>query len=182
MSRVGFSLMSFAFKVRDIIIPRKDVLKEVRIEPGFYVLDYGCGPGSYNAPLIELVGTSGVIYALDIHPSAIKKVRKIAAQRAVSNIKTIESDCDTGLPDNHLDVVLLYDTFHNLCRPEDVLRELQRVLKPGGILSFSDHHMDEQDILAKVTETGLFTLSAKVKKTYTDLQKSGDDGHTNAKK
>ncbi|MBC8247127.1 MAG: class I SAM-dependent methyltransferase, partial [Deltaproteobacteria bacterium] len=142
------------------------VLKEAGIEPGFCVLDYGCGPGSYIVPLTQLVGTSGEIYALDIHPLAIKEVRKKAARQAITYLKTIESDCSTGLPDNTVDVVLLYDIFHDLSQPDDVLRELHRVLKSGGILSFSDHHMNEQDILTRVADTDLFKLSAKGKKTY----------------
>ncbi|MCK4241915.1 MAG: methyltransferase domain-containing protein, partial [Dehalococcoidia bacterium] len=60
--------MSLTYKFRDLRLPRMDILKEVGIEPGFHVLDYGCGPGSYTIPLAELVGESGKIYALDIHP------------------------------------------------------------------------------------------------------------------
>jgi len=166
MSRVGFKLMTLAFRIRDLLRPRMDLLKEAGIGPGFCILDYGCGPGSYIVPLALLVGISGEIYALDIHPLAIKEVQKIAAQKAIANIKTIESDCNTGLPDNHVDVVLLYDIFHNFSQPDDVLGELHRVLKSGGTLSFSDHHMNAQDIITKVTKTGLFKLSTKRKKTY----------------
>ena len=166
MSKVGFKLMALAFRIRDLLRPRMDVLKEVGIEPGFYVLDYGCGPGSYIAPLAQLVGNSGAIYALDINPLAIKSVRKIAAHEAIANIKTIESDCNSELPDNHVDVVLLYDTFHHLSQPDDVLRELHRVLKSDGILSFSDHHMKEHDIITRVTKTRWFKLAAKGKNTY----------------
>jgi ubiquinone/menaquinone biosynthesis C-methylase UbiE len=162
MTSVGFKLMTLAFRVRDLLRSRMDVLKEARIDPGFCVLDYGCGPGSYIEPLARLVGSSGEIYALDIHPLAIKEVQK----KAIMNLKTIESDCDTGLPDDKVDVALLYDTFHNLSRPDDVLQELHRVLKSDGILSFSDHHMNEKDILVKVTNLGLFKLLAKGKKTY----------------
>ena len=166
MSKVGFKLMTFMFRIRDLLRPRMDLLKEVGIEPGFCVLDYGCGPGGYIAPLAQLVGISGEIYALDINPFALKEVQKIAANNAIANIKTIESDCNTGLPNNHVDVVLLYDTFHNLSQPDDVLRELHRVLKPDGRLSFSDHHIKAQDIITKVTENGLFKLSTKGEKTY----------------
>lgn len=166
MSGVGFKLMSLMLKVRDFLRPRMDLLKEADIEPGFCILDYGCGPGSYIEPLVKLVETSGMIYALDIHPLAIKEVQKIAAQKGIANIKTIESDCDTGLPDNYVDVILLYDSFHNLSLPDDVLRELHRVLKGDGTLSFSDHHMNEQDILTRVTKTTLFKLSTQGKKTY----------------
>jgi ubiquinone/menaquinone biosynthesis C-methylase UbiE len=166
MSPIGFKLMTWAFRVRDFIRPRMGLLAEAGIKPGFRVLDYGCGPGSYIAPLAQLVGISGEIYALDINPLAIKEVLKITARKPIPNIKKIVSDCTTGLPDNHVDVVLLYDTFHDLSRPDDVLQELHRVLKCGGTLSFSDHHMKDQEILARVTKTGLFKLSKKGKKTY----------------
>jgi len=166
MSSLGFKFMNFAFRVRDLLRPRMDVLNEAGIKPGFCVLDYGCGPGSYVVPLVQLVGDSGQIYALDIHPLAIKKIQKKASQKAIKNLKTINSDCNTGLPDCKVDVVILYDIFHDLSRPDDVLRELHRVLKPVGTLSFSDHHMDEKDIRTRVTNTGLFKLLTKGKKTY----------------
>ena len=166
MKNVGFKLMALTFRVRDFLRPRMNVLEEAGIAPGSSVLDYGCGPGGYIAPLAQLVGSSGEIYALDIHPLAIKKVRKTAARRAISNVKTIESDCQTGLPNEHVDVVLLYDTFHNLSRPDDVLREIHRVLKPKGILSFSDHHMNEKEILTRLTDKGLFKILTKGKNTY----------------
>ena len=79
---------------------------------------------------------------------------------------TIESDCSTGLPNNGVDTILLYDVFHGLTRPDDVLQELHRILKPGGTLSFSDHHMKEAEILARVTGGGMFRLVRKGKKTY----------------
>jgi len=166
MSILGFKFMRLMFKVRDFFRPRLDLLKEAGIESGLCILDYGCGPGSYIVPLAELVGPSGKIYALDIHPLAIKEVKKIAARKGIENIETIESDCNTGLSDNTVNAVLLYDTFHGLSQPDDVMRELHRVLKPGGTLSFSDHHMKEQDIILKVTKTGMFKLSKKGKKTY----------------
>ena len=81
-------------------------------------------------------------------------------------METICSDCNTGLPDNSVDVVLLYDTLHSLSDPNGVLEELRRVLKPDGILSFSDHHMKENEIVSKVTSRGLFRLSRKGKRTY----------------
>lgn len=165
-SNIGFKLMSLAFRLRDFLQPRMALLKEAGIERGFCVLDYGCGPGSYISPLAQLVGAKGEIYALDMHPLAIKEVLKTAARKAITNLKTIESNCNTELPDSSIDVVLLYDTFHGFSQPDDVLQELHRVLKPGATLSFSDHHMNEQDILTKVMRRSLFKLLKKGKKTY----------------
>ena len=166
ISNIGFKFMSLAFKVRDLLQPRLDVLKEAGIEPGFSVLDFGCGPGGYIIPLAELVSPSGKIHALDIHPLAIQEVKKKTTQNGIKNIWTIESDCSTGLPDNGVDIVLLYDVFHDLTRPDDVLQELHRILTPGGTLSFSDHHMKEEEILARVTGSGMFRFIRKGKKTY----------------
>ncbi len=166
MSLIGFKIMSFMFKIRDLIQPRLDVLKEAGIKPGFIVLDFGCGPGGYIMPLVELVGPSGKIHALDVHPSAVHEVKKMAARKGITNIETIESDCDTGLPDRSVDIVLLYDVFHHLTRPDDILRELHRILQPGGTLSFSDHHMKENEVLMSVTGTGIFKFVKKGKKTY----------------
>ena len=169
-SNLDFKLMSLQYKFRDFLLPRRKVLEEVGIKPGFHVLDYGCGPGSYIIPLAELVGKSGKIYALDTHPLAIKSVQGIASKKQLTNVETIRSDCKTGLPDSSVDVVLLYDTFHGLGDPDGVLAELHRVLKPDGVLSFSDHHLKEDEITSKVTDTGLFRLSRKGEKTYSFLK------------
>jgi ubiquinone/menaquinone biosynthesis C-methylase UbiE len=166
-----FRLMSLGFKFRDLRLPRKNILKEVGIKPGFHVLDYGCGPGSYIIPLTELVGESGKVYALDIHPLSIRKVQNIASKKKLANVRTILSDCKTGLHRNSLDVVLLYDVLHHLSDRDRVLKELHRVLKPDGILSFSDHHMKEREILAEVTNGQLFRPQRKGRKTYTFLKK-----------
>jgi ubiquinone/menaquinone biosynthesis C-methylase UbiE len=170
-SNFGFRFMAFGYKFRDFFLPRKNILKGAGIKAGFQVLDYGCGPGGYIIPLAELVGESGKVYALDIHPLAIQKVQDIASKKQLTSVETILSDCQTGLPDNTLDAVLLYDAFHHLSDPNGVLKELCRVLKPGGILSFSDHHMKENEIVAAVTNNGLFRLSTKGQRTYTFSRK-----------
>ncbi|UCG83510.1 MAG: class I SAM-dependent methyltransferase [Dehalococcoidia bacterium] len=146
--------------------PRKDILMEAGLKPGFQVLDYGCGPGSYTVIAAELVGANGKVYALDIHPLAIKKVRELASRKRLENIETILSGCATGLEYNSVDVVLLYDVFHDLGNPEAVMLEIHRVLRPDGLVSFSDHHMDDGEIVSEVTKTGLFKLSTKGNKTH----------------
>jgi ubiquinone/menaquinone biosynthesis C-methylase UbiE len=166
MSNFHFNFMSFGYNFRDLFLPRKNVLAEVGIKPGFTVLDYGCGPGGYIIATAELAGKSGKIYALDIHPLAIHKVQNIASKKKLTNVETICSDGKTGLPDKSIDVVLLYDTFHSLGDPDGVLAELHRVLKPNGILSFNDHHMEEDEIKSEITDKGLFSLSRKGERVY----------------
>jgi len=166
-SVISFQLMSFTFTIRDLFVPRIRVLREVGIKPGDRVLDFGCGPGSYIAPLSSLVGASGQIFALDVHPVAIRSVEGIVRKRKLKNVKTLHTDGPTGLPDQSIDVVLLYDTYHDLNNAEAVLKEIHRILKPEGILSFSDHHMRDDEIKMRVEDHNWFRFLGKGRKTYT---------------
>jgi ubiquinone/menaquinone biosynthesis C-methylase UbiE len=158
--------MALEFKVRDYRHPRQEIVGEVGLKAGFQVLDYGCGPGGYVLPVSKTIGSSGKLYALDVLPIAVEMVKKIVAKNELENVETILSDCTTGLPNEELDAVLLYDVFHDLSDQSAVLSELHRVLKPNGLLSFSDHHMEENEITSKVTGAGLFKLQKKGKYTY----------------
>lgn len=169
-SNFGFAVMAFFFKFRDLFMPPREFLNEAGIKSGSHVLDFGCGPGSYSFAASRLVGKDGKVYALDIHPSAIKRVKRVAEKRGLSNIEAIYSDCSTGLEEGSVDFVLLYDIFHHLSDPDSVMKELNRIMKPNSILSFSDHHMKEEEILPEVTKGGLFKLLRKHKKTYSFIK------------
>ena len=170
MGALAFNMMSFVFTFRDLLLPPESILGEVGIEPGFRVLDYGCGPGSHSIAAARLAGQSGRVYAVDFNPLALQRVQAKAAREGLSNIETIHTDCATGLEDGSVDVVLLYDTFHVLSDPDRVLEELHQTLKPDSILSFSDHHMKEGDFLAQVTGNCRFVLLRKDKQTYSFLR------------
>ena len=172
MPDLGFMAMAFEFKIRDFLKPRRDVVKEIGIKEGFQVLDFGCGPGSYVKATVDLVGRAGKLYALDINPTAIQMVKRIAEKNHLANVNTILSDCKTGLPDESIDVVMLYDTFHDLTNQDTVLAELHRVLKPNGMLSFSDHHLTEDEIVSRVANKGLFRLLRKGENTHSFVKRT----------
>lgn len=158
MSDIAFAGMSLIFKVRDWIHSPDDVLATVDIRPGYHVLDYGCGTGSFSLAAARRVGDSGKVFALDIHPKSIQTVQERASQAGLGNITLLLAGAPSALETNSIDLVLLYDIFHMLSDGEAVLRELHRILKPGRILSFSNHHMKQKNIISRVTEMGLFEL------------------------
>ncbi len=167
-SAISYRFMILTFKIRDFFSPRDRVLKEVRLEKGDKVLDYGCGPGAYVLDAAKLVGDAGKVYALDIHPIAVQAVRGLVAKKAISNVETVLVDGrDIGLTDRSVDVILFYDVLHCIEDRDGVLKELYRVLKPDGRLSFSDHHMKRQKIIAQVTAENRFKLVEEGKKTFT---------------
>jgi len=143
-----FRMMAAAFAIRDFFDHREEILEEAGLGHGFQVLDFGCGTGSYSIPAAGIVGESGKVYALDIHPLCISTVEKKMSKKGIRNIETILSDCDTGLPGGSIDVALFYDAFHMMSAPGEVLQEIHRVLKPNGIMSFSDHHLKEAEIVS----------------------------------
>jgi len=165
-SAFSYRLMAFSYRLRDFLRPRMDILKEVGIKPGDHVLDYGCGPGGYITPVAKLAGKKGKIYAVDIHPLAVRMVQNIAVKKQITGLETYCSDCKTGIRNNSIDVALLYDVLHDIKNPGEVLAELHRVLKPNGILSVRDHHMKEEEILSGIENKGLFHLVKRGERTY----------------
>jgi len=167
MSDIAFKMMvTFGLPIRNSFIPPRKMLSEVEIKPGYHVLDFGCGPATFTKTIAEKIGHSGILYALDIHPLAIKSVEKIAQTKNLSNIITILSNCNTSLPADSLDLVIIFDVFHILSNQDEVLMEIHRVLKQNGIMSFSDHHMRKAEILIRLTVNGLFKSVKNGKMTF----------------
>lgn len=163
MNNLFFRGMCILINLRNKIHPPTDILKEAGVKPGFHVLDFGCGPGGHTVAAAELVGEEGKVYALDVHPLAAGMVGKKAGRMGLANIETIQSDCDTGLEAESLDMVILYDIFHMLDDQHGVMEELHRVLRPGGVLSVDDHHMGDDELVSSITNTGLFTPDGRGK-------------------
>ncbi len=165
-SNLDFKIMSFCFAVRDKFKDPMEKIKNTNIKRGDYVLDYGCGPGGFTLAAAEKVGPSGKVYAADIHPLAVKKVKKKALKKGLENIETILTDCKTELGNNSIDEIICFDTFHCLIDQEATLREFHRILKPTSLLFIDDHHMQENEIILKITEQGLFKHVEKIDGIY----------------
>ena len=166
ISKRRFHQMALMLILRDSFWHPSHILAEANIRPGFRVLDYGCGVGSFTLAAARLVGPEGKVYAVDIHPMALGKVQRAAAKRGFTNIEMIQSDCVTKLESSTIDVILLYYILHWLSDPDCVLREMNRILKPDGLLSFRDPYMKEGEIISAMTDRGWFRLAGKGEKTY----------------
>jgi ubiquinone/menaquinone biosynthesis C-methylase UbiE len=170
--------MAFGFRFRDWFHPPGKILKEADINPGDRVLDFGCGSGSYSLAAASLVGESGEVYALDIHPLAIRSVTRKASKKGYKNITAVFPDDDSPFQDKCMNVILLYDVFHEVKDKEELIRRLHKMLCDNGVLSFSDHHLEEEEITNAVTECGYFELVKRGKKTFTFKKSiSAPEGH-----
>ena len=66
---------------------------------------------------------------------------------------------------------MCFDTFHDVHDKDSLLREFHRVLKSDSTLAFDDHHLNEDEIITKITENGLFSLAEKKEKLYLFIKK-----------
>ncbi|MEA2051717.1 MAG: methyltransferase domain-containing protein [Euryarchaeota archaeon] len=158
MPRIGFAIMKTVLTMRSIFKKPERTLREMELKKGQTILDYGCGIGSFSIPAAKLVGDDGIVYALDIHPLAIRAVEKEIKKKRIANIKTILSAQETGLPDGSVDVVLLYDVFQMISDKVKLLEELHRVLKSDGFLFATAEHLNQKDFMDLFAKGNLFTL------------------------
>jgi ubiquinone/menaquinone biosynthesis C-methylase UbiE len=95
-------------------------------------LDVGCGAGAIALALAPLVRE---VVAVDIVPELLEEARK----RAPENVEVAEAD-GASLPFEwgEFDIVTTARTFHHIERPELVLAEMTRVLRPGGTMLVVD--------------------------------------------
>ena len=170
MSDKSFRMMSLFFKIVDFFFPYiKKRLKKFGIKDGMIVVDYGCGPGRYTLPIAEMVGIKGKVYAVDIHEMALKKVQEKIRKSGIKNIETSlakennDGEYNSGLPDNIADIVCAIDMFFIIKRPQEFLSEIQRILKPDGILIIDDGHQSRKETKQKIDRSGIFTIIEETK-------------------
>ncbi len=107
---------------------------EPRLEPGFRVLDLGCGPGHISLALSRAVAP-GELYGIDIEPTQVELCRGLAAEFGIASA-TFEVADVARLPfdDDFFDAVNCCDILAYVPDTSAVLSEVRRVLKPGGIV------------------------------------------------
>ena len=131
------------------------LLKAAGLEDGYKVLEVGCGPGFFTVPAARIVGDGGHVYAVDIHPRAVERVKKKIEKEALSNITaSCVNASDTGLPGESVDLAFLFGLRYIAGGLENVISELHRVLKPGGILSFEKTRGSESELIQEVERAG----------------------------
>ena len=99
MSKFEYKIMaSIGMPVRNLFMPPHKMLTEVDINPGYKVLDYGCGPGAFAIMIAEKIGQSGIVYALDIHPLAIKAAEQKARKKIYQILKLFYQAVQLSFP------------------------------------------------------------------------------------
>lgn len=108
----------------------------VNYENPLQVIDIGAGTGFITQALSKLV-PNAKFDAFDIEPVMVEEMKKTLPKD--SNIKPhLMEENKIEAPDDFADVVMMINLFHEINRPYKLLREIKRVLKPGGKLLIID--------------------------------------------
>lgn len=109
------------------------------IEAGANVVDLGSGAGFDTFFAAEATGPTGHVIGIDMTMPMVEKARAAAAETGVDNVEfRVGFLEDTPVDDEWADVVISNGVL-NLCPDKDeVMREINRILKPGGRLQFAD--------------------------------------------
>jgi predicted methyltransferase len=115
-----------------------EVFEAMDVKQGHRVADIGCGSGYFTFRLAARVGGDGKVYAVDIEPTAIQKVRQRKERENLSQVQPVLSEsADPHLPTD-LDSVLIVDSYHEFREYNLMMQSVFQAMKPGGRLVIID--------------------------------------------
>ncbi|MBN1266984.1 MAG: methyltransferase domain-containing protein [Anaerolineales bacterium] len=158
------SLIDNPFRRR--IQPPDETAASHGIQPGMKVLEVGPGNGTYSLAAARRIGPEGKLVTIDIEPSVIERVQGVFKNAGMHTIEVRTADV-FALPfeASTFDLVTMIAVIGEIPTPERALAEFHRVLKPDGLLAFSELLLDPDYPLSRsltnLVESAGFRLKRK---------------------
>jgi len=166
------------------------VLTALEAGPGSRVADIGAGGGYFTTRLATAVGPEGRVFAVDIVPATLDRLRHSVEGEGLRNVELVlgETD-DPRLPYGTLDGALIVNAYHEMVEHQSILAGIRRALRPGGRLVILDNppadpaetresQVEDHDLALPLAEEELreagFEISAREPR-FIDEE---SDGHT----
>ena len=120
------------------------VLQQLELFEGAQVLDFGCGTG-WMSRVLSTLGLD--VVGVDVSENALRLAREFIARDPLAGSLKVEfrlfDSFTLPVEDASVDRIVSFDAFHHVYDQEATLREMARVLRPGGIVAFHEpgpHH------------------------------------------
>jgi len=112
-----------------------DVLEALGVGAGSHVADIGAGDGFFTLRLARAVGATGRVYAVDVSPAQLDRLRARVAAAALDNVEIIQgAQDDPRLPDDRLDAALVVNAYHEFEQNAAMLAHIGQALRSTGRL------------------------------------------------
>jgi ubiquinone/menaquinone biosynthesis C-methylase UbiE len=122
------------------------LVEDAGVAVGSTVLDVATGPGEPALSLAEPLGTHGKVVGTDIVPQMVEAARREASRRKLQNASfEVARSESLPFPDNTFDAAVSRFGAMFFPSPVDCVREILRVLKPGGRLALAVWHSAEKN-------------------------------------
>jgi ubiquinone/menaquinone biosynthesis C-methylase UbiE len=113
------------------------------LKPGMTVLEVGPGNGRYSLAAAQYLGPSGRLVSIDIEPRMIERLQARALAAGATNIDARVADVyQLPFDDQSFDAAYMIAVIGEIPEPEKAIAQFHLLLKPGGILAFSELLMD----------------------------------------
>jgi SAM-dependent methyltransferase len=114
------------------------LLDRIGLSQGQRAIDIACGPLGVMHLLAERVGPTGEVFGLDREPRMISMAKEVAEERGLA-LTLLEDDASaTTLPEGHFDLVHARTLMVNIVNPEEIVREMRRITRPGGTVALQE--------------------------------------------
>jgi ubiquinone/menaquinone biosynthesis C-methylase UbiE len=119
--------------------PYEKVVADIGLRTGMKVLEVGPGAGGYTLAAARRVGPTGQIIAIDIEPKIVERLKRRVEKEAVLNVDPrVANIFALSFEAATFDAIYMVTVVGEIPTPMRAMREFHRVLKPGGILGFSE--------------------------------------------
>ena len=161
-----------AWNDRDHWQKASSLIAQLNLKNGSSVADIGCHEGYMTVKLSSSVGTSGMVYAVDIVKDKLDRMKIILEKRDIKNvIPVLADDSDPKLPLNSLDAVIILDTYHEINQYDKVLQHIKQSLRSKGRLVLCEAIAESRRKEPRTTQQSKHELGMSY--AIADLKKAG---------
>ncbi len=131
-------------RTTESFIDARDVISRLDLKGDEVFMDAGCGDGHVAMEAYDMMDDAATIYAVDIYEPSIEDLEKDLEKDGITNVIPVQSDIADriAIDDDTVDMCLMINVFHHFVAMEtadEAIRELKRVIKPGGKIAVMDY-------------------------------------------
>jgi len=122
------------------------VIDALGLKPGMSVADVGSGSGYFTRRFVEAVTETGMVYAIDVEPEALKYVEEslVHTHRPYTAEFILARPDNPKLPVESVDLIFVCNTLHHLEDRTTYFRNIKSALKRRGRIAVIDYYHDER--------------------------------------